>query len=55
MADLIPTGIEQRIRDAANIVDVLRDLGCELHRSGTEYECLNPFREDRHIGSFKVS
>lgn len=55
MADLIPTGIEQRIRDAANIVDVLRDLGCELHRSGAEYECLNPFRDDRHIGSFKVS
>lgn len=52
---MIPSIIEAKIRDAANIVDVLRDLGAELHRCGADYECLSPFRDDRHIGSFKVS
>ena len=47
---------EQRIKDAASIVDVLTyDLGVTLHRRGSEYEGLCPFHEDRHIGSFKVS
>lgn len=47
---------EQKIKDAANIVDVLTDdLGVELHRSGASYEGLCPFHSDRHLGSFKVS
>lgn len=47
---------EQRIKDAASIVDVLTyDLGVELHRAGSEYDGLCPFHNDRHLGSFKVS
>lgn len=47
---------EQRIKDAANIMDVLTyDLGVQLHRSGSEYTGLCPFHNDRHLGSFKVS
>ena len=35
----IKEDIEQKIKDAANIVDVLTDdLGVELHRSGAEYK-----------------
>lgn len=46
----------QRIKDAANVVDVIGDF-YTLHRDGTggKYKCLCPFHEDRHIGSFKVS
>lgn len=52
----IKEDIEQKIKDAANIVDVLTDdLGVELHRSGAEYTALCPFHNDRHLGSFKVS
>ena len=47
---------EQRIKDAANIVDVVTyDLGVSLHRRGSEYEGLCPFHDDKHVGSFKVS
>ena len=45
----------QRVKDAANIVDVMRDLGFDLVKRGTNYECLCPFHEDRTTGSFKVS
>lgn len=44
----------QRVRDAASIVDVAGDF-LELRKRGVEYECLCPFHNDRHIGSFKVS
>lgn len=44
----------QRVKDAANVVDVLRDF-CELRRDGVNYTCLCPFHEDRHLGSFKIS
>lgn len=48
--------IEQKIKDAASIMDVMQyDLGVQLHRSGAEYVGLCPFHEDRHLGSFKVS
>lgn len=47
---------EQRIKDAASIMDVLTyDLGVRLHRKGASYEGLCPFHEDRHLGSFVVS
>ena len=47
---------EQRIKDAARIMDVLTtDLGVQLRRSGAEWEGLCPFHSDKHIGSFKVS
>lgn len=45
----------KRVTDAANIVDVLLELGYDLTKSGKDYECLCPFHEDRHLGSFKVS
>ena len=44
----------QRIKDAAHIRDVVGDF-YELRRRGVEYECLCPFHEDRHLGSFKIS
>lgn len=44
----------QKIKDAANIVDVIGDF-YELRKAGTEYECKCPFHEDRHLGSFKIS
>ena len=45
----------QRIKEAANIVDVMEELGFDLKKRGNAYECLCPFHDDRHIGSFKVS
>ena len=55
MAKIDPI-IEQKIKDAASIMDVLTyDLGVELHRRGAEYEGLCPFHADKHLGSFKVS
>ena len=44
----------QRIVDAANVVDVISDF-IQLKKCGSEYECLCPFHDDRHMGSFKVS
>lgn len=45
---------EQRIKDAASIVDVLGDF-YTLHKKGTTYQCLCPFHNDRHMGSFVIS
>ena len=45
---------EQRIKDAASIVDVVRDY-VELRKRGSEWEGLCPFHDDRRLGSFKVS
>lgn len=45
----------QRVKDAANIVDVMTELGFDLKKKGSEYQCLCPFHADRHIGSFSVS
>lgn len=45
----------QRVRDAANIVDVMEELGFELKKHGKDYQCLCPFHNDRHLGSFTVS
>lgn len=44
----------QKVKEAANIVDVIGDF-YELRKSGIVYECLCPFHEDRHLGSFKIS
>ena len=54
MGKISETTVE-RIKAAANIIDVMEDLGVELHRSGATYEGLCPFHNDRHLGSFKVS
>lgn len=44
----------QRVKDSANIVDVISDF-YELRKDGVNYQCLCPFHDDRHLGSFKVS
>ena len=44
----------RRIRDAANVVDVISDY-VTLKKVGSEYQCLCPFHADRHMGSFSVS
>lgn len=44
----------RKIKDAANVIDVISDF-YELRKRGMYYECLCPFHEDRHLGSFKVS
>ena len=45
---------EYRIKQAANVVDVLTDHGIELFRKGRELVGLCPFHDDRHLGSFVV-
>ena len=51
----IKDNIEQRIKDAAKVTDVIQDAGYTLHRQGSAYKCLCPFHDDRHIGSFIVN
>lgn len=51
----IKENIEQKIKDAARIADVLQDAGYTLHKQGAAYKCLCPFHDDRHIGSFVVN
>lgn len=43
----------QRIKDAAGIVDVVGDF-ITLKKTGSRYQCLCPFHEDRHVGNFSV-
>lgn len=43
-----------RIKEASNIKDVIGHF-YTLRKHGLTYECLCPFHEDHHIGSFKVS
>jgi len=45
---------EDKIKDAASIVDVMGDF-YDLKKKGVNYQCLCPFHDDRHIGSFVVS
>lgn len=45
----------RRIKDAAGILDVIRDFIPDVKKSGSDYECLCPFHQDRHLGSFKIS
>lgn len=45
-----------KIKEAADIVDVMNDFNFEFHRAGNSgLTCLCPFHEDRHLGNFKVS
>ena len=44
-----------KIKDAANVKDVLEDFGYELKKKGTKYQCLCPFHDDHHLGSFVVN
>lgn len=45
---------EEKIKDAASVVDVIGDF-YQLKKKGVYYECLCPFHEDKHTGSFKIS
>lgn len=54
MAKINPE-IEQRIKDAANIMDVMDDLGVKLRKSGAEYTGLCPFHNGTKYGNFKVN
>ena len=47
--------IAQRIKDSANIMDVMDDLGVQLHRRGAEYTGLCPFHHGSKLGNFKVN
>lgn len=47
--------IAQRIKDSASILDVMSDLGVELHKAGVEYTGHCPFHNGRTIGNFKVN
>ena len=51
----IKEDIEQKIKDAANILDVMEDLGVSLHKSGVEYTGLCPFHNGTKFGNFKVN
>lgn len=51
---MIDKSTEERIKQAASIVDVISDFQ-ELHKHGQDYDSLCPFHDDRHMGSFKVS
>lgn len=42
-----------KIKEAASIVDVVGDF-ITLKRKGVNYQCLCPFHDDRHLGSFIV-
>ena len=51
----IKDDIVQKIKDSANIVDVIEDAGIDLHKSGVRYQGLCPFHGDRNLGSFTVN
>lgn len=44
---------EQKIKDSADIVDVMGDFFV-LKRTGVRYTCLCPFHADRKLGSFSI-
>lgn len=45
----------QRINDAVNIVDVIRDFEPNVRKVGTGYQCLCPFHPDKNMGSFTIT
>lgn len=51
--DMIDKLTEQKIKDAANIVEVMSDF-ITLKRIGARYTCLCPFHDDHNLGSFSV-
>ena len=50
---MISKSTEQRIKDSADIVDVMQDF-IVLKRKGSRYTCLCPFHDDKHLGSFSI-
>ena len=45
----------QRINDAVNIVDVIKDFEPNVRKVGKGYQCLCPFHPDKNMGSFTIS
>ena len=45
---------EQKIKDAANVVDVISDF-LTLRKRGVEYVCLGPFHADENLGNFSIN
>ena len=45
----------QRINDAVNIVDVIKDFEPNVRKVGKGYQCLCPFHPDKNVGSFTIS
>jgi hypothetical protein len=45
---------EDLIKERADIVSVIGEF-FELRKAGVMYECLCPFHNDRHLGSFKIN
>lgn len=45
---------EQKIKEAADIVDVISDF-LELSKRGVEYICLCPFHDDHTLGNFSIN
>ena len=44
-----------KIKEAANVKDILEDFGYTLKKKGTKYHCLCPFHNDHNLGSFVVN
>ncbi len=42
-------------RTLPNLITILDQLGVTYRRSGPEIEMLNPTRDDRHFGSFRIN
>jgi DNA primase len=54
--DMIDDWTIRKIKDAANIMDVIDDFyHGQYRKSGTDYVMLCPFHPDRHMGNFKIS
>lgn len=51
----IPEDIETRVQNELSVIDALQEIGASPTRRGAAWECRNPFREDKHIGSFKIN
>ena len=45
----------KKVKEAANVVDVLQDCDVALHKRGVNYVALCPFHNDKTLGNFVVS
>ena len=45
----------EKINDAVNILDVIRDFEPHVTKAGHDWKCLCPFHADRNTGSFFIS
>ena len=45
----------ERINNSVKILDVIGDFEPNIRKAGINYQCLCPFHQDRHLGSFVIS